>query len=47
MTNKLTAEEIKNELLRVARNRCEPPVDEQMVAKIAERVVNYLDTKEE
>ena len=47
MTNKLTAEEIKDELLKVVRNRCEPPVDEQMVAKIAERAANYPDAKEE
>jgi hypothetical protein len=46
MTNKLTAEEIKTELLKVARNRCEPPVDEQMVANIAERAANYPDTEE-
>jgi hypothetical protein len=47
MTNKLTAEEIKDKLLEVARNRCEPPVDEQMVASIAERVANYPGPKEE
>ncbi len=41
MTNKLTAERNQRRVVEVAHNRCEPPVDEQMVAKIAERVANY------
>lgn len=41
MTNGLTVEEIKKVLLEHARERCEPPVDEKMVARIAESVAKY------
>ena len=33
VANELTTKEIKDKLSKVARNRCEPPVDEQMVER--------------